>query len=164
MTPTQQSRIEEHLLVTRPGETGRALPRWDFGLYRSGRCGATLTYPIPGYPWRRNPTEHVEATLDESTASRLFEEVATMPAIAPSECLMNEDCWADASEKANSITRDLATNTVCLTFVIRIAFDKYRCHYSMRETSPSLMKSNIMRVVNDLIAPYLDLYRDGRRR
>jgi hypothetical protein len=154
----------DQLVIFRPGETARRLPRWQFGLFRSGRCGATLTYPIPDFPWRHNVQESFEATVDSFTVSRVFEEVEAMPSLFRTECLEHDNLWSDMSEKANGITRDKATNTLCFTFMIPSAPGLFRCNYAMREDSPALLESITYRLVSGLIAPYLDLYPDGRTR
>ena len=41
------------------------LARCQFGA-KEGRCGATLTYPIKGYPWRNNVVKSYEFKLDQS--------------------------------------------------------------------------------------------------
>ena len=165
MPSRQQSLTGEHLLASRPGEAARALPRWQFGMFRNGEAGATITYPIPGYPWRHNPEEHMKATLDERRAASIFEELALMPSNAPKECLPHDQVWADASEKANSITRDRATNTLCLSLIITANRDRFiTCNYFMRENSPALINSLFFQVMSELLAPYRDLYRDGKTR
>jgi hypothetical protein len=154
----------DQIVILKPGESARRLPRWQFGLFRSGRCGATLTYPIPGFPWRHNPQESFEATVDSFTVSRVFEEVETMPSIFPADCLQHDDLWADMSEKANNITRDRATNTLCLTFMIPSGPGVFRCYYAMKDDSSALLRSMTYHLVSGLLAPYLDLYPDGRTR
>ena len=70
--------MNERLFYFRPGEEARMLARLQFGLERNGKCGATMTYPIKGYPWRRNPVRSYEFHLTAAEASEFFDEVATM--------------------------------------------------------------------------------------
>lgn len=159
--PTSEAQAtvrKQHFFFFRPGEAARSLPRWQFGLDRTGRCGATLTYPIEGMPWRHCRTRSMEATLDAFTTSAIFAEVASMPDTAPSECLPSDVLWSDSTEKCNGITRDRASGTLCLTLGISDEHGKFQTYFSMREDSPALLSSVFYRVVTGLLAPYVGLF------
>jgi hypothetical protein len=110
--------MPKRLFYFRPGEEARMLARCQFHMDVTGACGATLTYPNKGYPWRRNIVKHFEFQLGEEEARHLFAEVRLLKAEHPAECLANRQLWNDASEKANGITRDRSTGRVCHTIGI----------------------------------------------
>ncbi|MCA9200190.1 MAG: hypothetical protein KDA87_21775, partial [Planctomycetales bacterium] len=62
--------------------------------------------------------------------------------------------WSDTSEKANGITRDIATNTLCYTMGIYDIDGQPIEYYSMRENSLALLGSKLFNTVADLIAEY----------
>jgi len=119
-----------------------------------GRCGASLTYPIKGYPWRRNPTKSVESQLTTKDAALLFAEPSRILAEYPEHCLTNEALWSDSSEKANGITRDRVTNTLCWTIGVMVAHAKPEAYFALRENSLALTNSALYLYVMKLIAPY----------
>jgi len=141
------------LLYFRPGEEARMLARCQFGI-RDGRCGATLTYPIKGYPWRNNPMKSYEFNLDQATVDLLFSEISRIRREFPDQCLSDKELWSDASEKANGITRDRSTNTLCHTVYIVGERALPTEQYGIREDSPALLESALFRVISGLIAPY----------
>lgn len=141
----------KHLFAFRPGEEARNLPRWRFGLQEDGRCGVLVTYPIPGMPWRRNPMSHREATLDADTTEALFDEVLALPDAYPDDCLRHEELWADHSEKANAVTRDRATDTLCLTRGVQER-GQWLVYYSLRETSRAVADSRLIRRIEAMVA------------
>jgi len=100
----------------------------------------------------------MEATLDVFTTESIFAEVASVPHTAPAECLPNEVLWADHTEKCNAITRDQATNTLCLTLYVSDEHGAYTSYYCLREDSPALLSAIVFRVVTGLLAPYLGLF------
>ncbi len=129
------------------------LARCQFGLSPDGTCGAIITYPIKGYPWRRNPMKKLTFSIDRELASELFLEISKIREGFPCECL-TEDLWSDTSEKANGITRDIATNTLCYTMGIYDIDGKLIEYYSLRENSLALLGSKLYNTVADLIADY----------
>ncbi|GAC1376713.1 MAG: hypothetical protein NVS3B3_16190 [Aquirhabdus sp.] len=152
---------QRQLFFFRPGEAARGLPRWQFGLFNTGLAGATLTYPVAGMSWRWRHCHHqyMNVTLDSFTTEAIFKEVEAMMMNAPEECLPNEALWSDVTEKANGITRDRATSTLCLTFsILELSTNTTSCYFAMKEDSPVLLNSIVYRVVNGLLAPYLGLY------
>ncbi len=146
--------MNDHLFYFRPGEEARMLARCQFGLERDGRCGATMTYPIRGYPWRRNPVRTYKFHVQPEEAYVLFEEVATMPERYPTECLKDDALWSDQSERANGITRHKATGKLCHTLAIYRGPGEAVVYFSMEEDSPALRSSGLYRTVATLIAPY----------
>jgi hypothetical protein len=129
------------------------LARCQFGI-RDGRCGATLTYPIKGYPWRNILVKHYVFSLDPVTIDQLFAEVSRIRKESPEECLSADELWNDASEKANGITRDRLTGTLCYTIQIVAENALPEEQYSLRETSTVLIGSALFKVVANWIAPY----------
>ena len=145
--------LAELLHYFRPGEEFRRLARCQFGLSPDGKCGAVITYPIAGYPWRRNPMKSFNFQVDQQLATELFCEIQTIRERYPSECLI-DNLWSDTSEKANGITRDVATNTLCYTVGIYDADGNSREYYSLRENSSALLTSRLYDTVSGLIADY----------
>jgi hypothetical protein len=146
--------MAKHIFYFRPGEEKRMLARCQFGLSFNGTCGATLTYPIKGYPWRRNIMKSFGFPIDEETKKLLFEEVRRLKKEFPEECLSREQLWSDSSEKANGITRDRATNTLCYTVGIMVENEKPEEYYAIRENSPALLESHLFKIISKLIEPY----------
>jgi hypothetical protein len=141
------------LLYFRPGEESRLLARCQFGI-RDGRCGATLTYPIKGYPWRNNVVKSYEFQLDPATVDLLFTEVPRIRKEYPDQCLTEDQLWSDASEKANGITRDRETGTLCYTIHVVAENGTPAEQYALREDSIALLSSALFGVISSLIAPY----------
>ena len=136
-----------------PGESKFNVPRIQFGLEDSGRCGLFWTLPREGTTWRHAKPRSSEQQLSESETVALFKEVASLPHAHPDACLSNEQLWADASEKANSVTRDSQTNTACVTIGIQERGD-WQCYYSLRKTDPVLLQSRLYNLVNGLTAAF----------
>ncbi len=151
----QENHMSEHLQYFRPGEEARMLARCQFGLSRDGRCGATMTYPIEGFPWRRNPSKSFEFEIDPELTKTLFDEVADMQEAHPDHCLTDDVLWCDHSEKANGITRDQKTDTLCHTIAIYDGdWQSTRHYYSMKEDSDVLRSSKLFETVMSLIKPH----------
>jgi len=144
----------KHLHVFRPGEAARNLPRWQFGLEEDGRCGANLNYPIPGLPWRHTRRKAVEWQLDLTTTRVLFQNAIALPAEFPKECLPNEELWADMTERGNSITGDKHSNSLCITISVAERGQRI-CYYAVTENSRALLGSELYKVINELLGPYL---------
>jgi hypothetical protein len=145
--------MSRHLFYFRPGEEARMLTRCQFGA-REGRCGATLTYPIKGYPWRNNVVKSYEFKLDQEAIDALFAEVHRIRKEHPDQCLTHEQLWSDATEKANGITRDRGTGTLCYTISIFRDDGPPEEQFALREDSPALLSSKLFQVISSLIAPY----------
>lgn len=151
---TEPPAVNDHLFYFRPGEEARMLARCQFGLTRDGKCSATMTYPIRGYPWRRTPVHSYEFQLTAEDATELFEEVAVMRDRYPDQCLDNEVLWSDQSEKANGITRCGRTGKLCHTLAIYRDRGEAVVYFSMEEDSPALCSSRLYRTVIALIAAH----------
>ena len=80
--------------------------------------------------------------------------ICALPGAFPQECLAPEELWADASEKANSISRDRRTNTLCLTLDVQER-GQILCNYHIREDSPALLKSEFYQTVNQALENHL---------
>ncbi len=141
------------LRVFHPGEAARNLPRWQFGLDEDGRCGGRLNFPIPGMTWRHTRQKVFSTQMDQATTMALFQEAIALPTLFPTECLRTEELWADATEAANSVTRDRRSNSLCITISVwERGQDKY---YSLTENSRALLDSELYRVISSLLKPYL---------
>ena len=143
-----------HVIIHHPGEAARNLPRWQLRISEDGSCGAGLWFPIPGMTWRHTRRRAFTIQLETSLVAELLDEAGTLPIQFPTECFSTDELWADISEQANSITRDRATDTLCLT----IDFWERGQHnyYRMRENSPALTGSQLFRVVDPLIQRQID--------
>lgn len=142
---------DKHVVVYHPGEAKRNLPRWQIRVSEDGTCGAGLYFPVPGMTWRHTRRKVFEATIEPAIAEAVLRDAATLPVRFPDECLSTEELWADASEPANSITRDRETDTLCLTID---SWEKgQHHHYCMRENSPALNSSELYRTIISLLLP-----------
>jgi hypothetical protein len=146
--------VARHLYYFRPGEESRMLARCQFGVNPEGRCGATFTYPIKGYPWRRNVIRSYAFDITPETRELLFDEVHRILVEFPAECLAEDALYSDTAERANGITRDRLTHTLCYTVGIFLKGGKPEDNYSIRESSPALLNSQLYKIVSALIAPY----------
>jgi hypothetical protein len=150
-----------HLFVFHPGEAARSIARWRFYLEENGRGGALIDFPIPGMTWRHTRRESVSVQVDHAAAMALFESAINLPRQFPAECLAREELWADSSEPANSVTRDRATNSRCIT----ISVSEQRLdtsYYSMSENSRALRDSELYRRINSLLEPHSVADRGGQ--
>lgn len=146
----------KQLLVTRPGEAARNLPRWQFGLREGDSAGATITYPVPGLTWRYARQKDVKLEFAPTEAAEILQSAQAILAEFPKDCLLHDDLWADASEKANSITRDRRSNTLCVTIAL---YEKgvVLLNYALPENSPILAGSKFYRIISRELTPYLSL-------
>jgi len=146
--------MARHLYYFRPGEEARMLARCQFGLNEGAGCGATFTYPIKGYPWRKNVRRTYEFKLNEDTKALLFSEVKRIRAEHSDECLPKEELWSDRREVANGITRDRASGTLCYTVGIFRDDGSIEEYFAIRENSPALRNSPLYKVISSLLEPY----------
>jgi hypothetical protein len=117
-----------------------------------------MTYPIEGFPWRRNPSRSLEFVIDPELAAILFDEVEHMQKNHPDHCLPDDVLWSDHSEKANGITRDQESDTLCHTIAIYEAdWQSTRYYYSMKEDSVVLRSSKLFETIMSLIKPHESL-------
>ena len=92
--------------------------------------------------------------IDKATKDLLFSEIHRLRREHPEECLATEQLWSDHSEKANSITRDRATNTLCYTIGIMVEYGEPEEYFAMRENSEALLGSQLYQIISRLIQPY----------
>ncbi|MBA3662565.1 MAG: hypothetical protein H0W64_12660 [Gammaproteobacteria bacterium] len=142
------------LYYFRPGEEARMLARCQFGINGKRECGAILTYPIKGYPWRKNIIKDFTFNLDRDVIATLFGEVVRLKTYFPNECLTNDQLWSDKSEKANAITREATSGILCHTIGTMRNGKDWDEYFSMREDSQALLSSMLYITIARLIAPY----------
>ncbi len=82
--------------------------------------------------------------------AELLDEAMAMPEACPEDCIAHDDLWSDSSEPANGITRDQATNTLCITVTVEERGQPI-CHYSLKETSKAWIASKMCRALCDLM-------------
>ncbi len=133
------------------------LARCQFGMPEEGGCGATLTYPIKGYPWRNNVVKSYLFDISDATRVLLFAEVYRIRSQYPQACLSHDQVWSDSTEKANGITRDRAEGVLCYTVGIFVAGGEPEVYYSFREDAEALQTSALFQVISALIAPFEQL-------
>lgn len=141
----------KQLVVFRPGEAARGLPRLQFGVWEDGRSGVAVDHPVPGGTWRHSRPKHFEFQFSVSEVGALIDSALKLPWEFPESILRHEDLWADASEKANSITRDCRTNTLCVTVSVHERGQAV-CYYSLLETCPVLLNSRFYTVLMERFA------------
>ena len=150
-----RTNICKHLHYFRPGEESRMLARCQFCMNMNGACSVVMTYPIKGYPWRRNIHRYHHFSLDEETTTILFSEVFRIRRDSPEECLSNDQTWNDPSEKGNGITRDRKSNRLCYTIgVFGEGWNDQEEYFAIRENSEALINSELYKTISALIAPY----------
>ena len=145
----------KHLYFFSPGEAARHRPRCQFGLQEDGRCGVSLTIPVPGVTWRHARHQTIAKQLDMGETQMLFDNVMTIPLLHPKACL-NEGLWSDSSEQANGITRECGTNIACMTIGVSER-GEWLAYYSLPETSVVLRESKIFTVVAEMARPFFSL-------
>jgi hypothetical protein len=151
------------LSILRPGEAARNLPRWQFNMHENGDCGAYISIPIPGMSWRHTRKRTLEWHLGPETASTLIDEAILLTVRSPQDCLSNERLWADSSEPANSITRDLETKTLCLTIHV-VERGQRLAYYAIKEDSAAFLSSGLHKDIELRIACALEsLLSSGNR-
>ena len=139
------------------------IARCQFGIEEDGRCGAIMTYPIEGYPWRRNPMRMYEFAIERGVAANIIDEVMKLPREHPKDCLDDSVLWSDHAEKgSNAVTRDDETDTACHTIAIYNESGDHPVYFSMREDSEVLRSSLVYRTVMSLISPHQTLSRSQK--
>lgn len=130
----------KQLVVFRPGEAARNLPRLQFGVHEDGRAGGFVSYPVPGVTWRHSRPKPFEFQLSATEAQQLINEVLKLSEASPKGLLRHDDLWADASEKANSITRSRRTNELCVNISVYERVEPV-CNFALPESSPMLLNA-----------------------
>lgn len=140
----------KHLFVFHSGEAARNQPRWQFGLDEDGRCGVSITHPIPGMPWRYTRHSSREAKLDAETAKSFFENAFAMPNSFPEDCYRWEEVWSDTTERGNGVIRNNATNIPCLNINV-MERGQLLCNFYLAETSRAMIESPLLRFITSLL-------------
>lgn len=141
-------------VIFHPGEAKRNLPRWQVGLTEEGKCGAWITFPLPGGRWRQAPGKSVELRLSPGETALIKEELHRMEMRFPNDCLRQKDLWCDHSEQANAVTRDLKTNTLCVTVTVWSQGRNVH-NFSVREDNPILLEAEWYRLILQELQPHL---------
>jgi len=113
-----------------------------------------MEFPIPGTTWRYTRHREFSLQIDPAAAAALFQRAIALPLQFPSECLKGAELWADSSERANSITRDRESNSLCLTIGVWER-GQSKTYYSMPENSRALLDSELYRGISSLLKPHL---------
>src|ERR1035437_7703901 len=130
-----------------PGEAAASIPRCQFDMQENGGGVAFVTIPVPGYGWRPARPRMAWLSYDIGETRRLFQEASALPDKFPGECLPDKSLWSDASEPGNGVTRDMATNTRCVTISIDGGGGR-PLHYSIRHNSDAWLHSALRRTVS----------------
>ena len=138
----------KQIIIFRQGEAARNLPRWQFGLREDGTCGVSITHSLPDLSWRHAVPKTVEAQLDPAITQSLFDAALVLPEKFPDDCLKNDECWADMTEKQNNITRDQKSNMLCWFF--GVSENGQLLSHLLKENSRAILESPIFRLVADL--------------
>jgi hypothetical protein len=112
---------------------------------------AIVTRPLPAGSWRRAPSHPVSIGCDGDTVTKLLREAAALPERHPEQCLANEALWADHTESPNVVTRDIATDTPCVTISI-VEQGEQLCCFSVKRDSPAWLDSAIRREITGMLA------------
>ena len=150
-SPEQALKAEDYppgrqLIVFRPGEAARGLPQLQFGVHEDGRAGGFFSPPVPGGTWRHSRPQVFEFKFSAAEAAELIDSALKLPLEFPAAILHHDDLWADASEKANSITRDCRTNTLCVTVNV-YERGQQLAYYALREHCPVLLGSRFYTIL-----------------
>ena len=150
----------KQLLVFRPGEAAQNLPRWQFGLREGDSARAVITFPLPNLTWRHARVRHVELKLDTNEMEEVFQSAQATLAEFPMECVQHDDLWADKSEKANSISRDRRTNSLCVSISI---WERgvLVLNYALPHSSAILAGAKFYQIISKALAPYLSTGKGG---
>lgn len=136
----------KQLVVFRPGEAARNLPRLQFGVFEDGRAGGFVSYPVPGGTWRHSRPRPFDFQLSETEAKQLINAVLRLSEESPNGLLRHDDLWADATEKANSITRSRRTDELCITINVCERVEQV-CYFALPESSPLLLNADFYKVL-----------------
>jgi peptidylprolyl isomerase len=147
-----RSQNDNLISVFIPGSVKDSKVRCQATLGADGHGSAFITRPRPDGSWRRCSFVPVWLTPDPQRCTSIIEEMRTLPNQRPDDCLSNDVLWSDSSEPANGITRDLATNTPCVT--IRFGdFSSPQQYFSIKSTSrlwrDSPLRAELLRLLAD---------------
>lgn len=125
-----------------PGIATEARPRIQVNLSLSPAAGALITRARPDGSWRRAQEVGIAWQIAPSEFSMLLDEAVSLPERLPGDCLDDEALWADASEPANSVTRDDETDTPCISIGVVLPATEPNW-YSVRQDSRAWRQSAI---------------------
>ena len=145
--------MNRHFHASRPGEAAKNNPRWQFGITNDDRCGAIITHHIPDVAWRHAITKHYDIPITAQDAVTVINGAYDFKRMHSSECLENNEMWADTSEHCNSITRDAINNVLCLTFGLWID-QKIDLYFGIREDSEFLKDAEFYKFIIQELVKY----------
>ena len=104
--------------------------------------------------WRQTRKKGVELTVGPAQLVEMLQSVQSTLAEFPNECLFEDQLWSDSSEKANGVTRDRLTDSLCVTVTLWDQGVRV-CHYSLPEESSILLGARFYQVITSALAPHL---------
>jgi hypothetical protein len=85
---------------------------------------------------------------------KMFESAEAIPRLHPGDIISNDELWADASKKANCVTRSPMTNEACVTISI-LQFGGFYLHYAVPESSAVLLNAEFYRLIMSALGEHL---------
>ena len=142
----------KQLFIFRPGEVARNLAQLQLRVHEDGRTRGFAMFPVPGGTWRDARLKHFSTEIAAIEALAFIESALNFPKQFPNDALPHEQLWADASEKANSITRDRHTDTLCVTVSV---YERGQplCYFAVPESSPALSIAPFYSTLMERFAP-----------
>jgi hypothetical protein len=129
----------------RSGDIPRGLSSWQFGLEEDGRCGITVTKPIPGLKWRHVRPKYVESKIDQSRALALFDFVIQFPSQFPNECLL--DTHGEGGDSGRYINDKKEILSVGISVSER---GKDICKFDVADNSQAWLTSDLFKTIDEL--------------
>lgn len=140
------------LAVVHTGDIRHGVARWQFGLHQAGRCGASVTIPVPDLKWRHLRPKHVALQMDSTRATALIESAVDLPNWVPQECLAPSSVYVDHSGHDGGVHKARNGDALCLSVTIWER-GQVTHSYFLPETSRAWQESAIRGVIENLIAP-----------
>lgn len=149
---TKQGKVKQFIFF-RCGRKLDMLARCQFGML-DGKCGAMLVYPLPEFSWRHTIVRSYDLDIPFDVQERMVQEVFDIAENHPEECVLNDNCYADNSEKPNSITRDRNTDVPCHD--VHLFDENYQLIVSLilRDGSDILQGSLFYKTIMNCLEPY----------
>jgi hypothetical protein len=145
---------DEFMTVFIPGSVEDSKVRCQVTLGAGGHASAIITRPRPDGSWRRCSFVLVALDADPERCARIIAETWALPDQQPDACPGHDMLWSDHSEPANGITRDLATDTACVTIGFGAIGSPQR-HFSIKSNSPAWRGSALRAELVCLLAGHL---------
>ncbi len=142
------------LAVFNTGDIRHGVARWQFGLHQDGRCGASVTIPVPDLKWRHLRPKHVALQMNSTRATSLIESAVDLPNRFPQECLAPSSVYVDHSGHDGGVHKARNGDALCLSVTVWERGQSV-CHYFLAEDCQAWTTSDLHKVVRDLIAPIL---------